>query len=168
MTGLEILWLAVALILMGIGVLGCVLPGLPGTPLIFAAAVGHRWLVGADTGAPWWVLAILGFLAVVSIGADFLATYYGARTLGATRRGMVGAVLGGVVGLFLGPAGILAGPFVGAFLLEWSGGRAWRDSAKAGAGATVGLLAGAMGKVACSVSMILLFAASVFWRTLAT
>jgi uncharacterized protein YqgC (DUF456 family) len=167
MTAWEVLWLALALILMGIGVVGCVMPGLPGTPLIFAAAVAHRWLAGPGTGAPWWVLLVLGVLAAISIAADFLSSYLGARTLGATRRGMIGAVVGGVVGLFLGPVGILAGPFVGAFLLEWTGGRQWKDSAKAGAGATVGLVAGAVGKVACSIAMILLFAVSVFWRTLA-
>ncbi|MCC7374887.1 MAG: DUF456 family protein [Verrucomicrobiales bacterium] len=164
---MEVLWLALALTLMGVGVVGSVLPGLPGTPLIFAAAVAHRWLVGPGTGAPWWVLLVLGVLAVISIAADVLSTYLGARTLGATRRGTVGAILGGLVGLFLGPAGILAGPFLGAFLFEWTGGRQWRESAKAGAGATVGVVAGAIGKVSCSVAMILLFAVSIFWRTLA-
>lgn len=152
-----------ALLLMGVGVAGCVMPAIPGTPLIFAVAVGHRLVVGS-TGAPVWVLIVLGGLAILSMAAEYGASFLGARTLGATRRGMIGAVLGGVTGLFLGPVGILCGPFVGAFVLEYVGGRHWRESAKAGAGATLGLLMGAVGKLACAVAMILMFAVSILWR----
>ncbi len=163
MTTPEILWFAATLLLMAIGIVGCVFPAIPGTPLIFAAAVAHRLAVG-ESGAQTWVLVTLGILAALALAADFVASLYGAKTLGATRLGMIGAAIGGLVGLFLGPLGILLGPFVGAFTLEFAGGRAWHESAKAGAGATIGLLVGAVGKVACSVSMILLFAANVLWR----
>jgi uncharacterized protein YqgC (DUF456 family) len=164
-TVVEISWFALALLLMGVGVLGCVIPMIPGTPLIFAAAVGHRLVVG-PTGAQWWVLCLLGLLAMLSFAAEYVASFYGARTLGATRLGMIGAVVGGLVGLFFGPLGILLGPFLGAFSFEFVGGREWRDSAKAGAGATLGLLVGAGGKVACAVAMVLLFAANILWRAL--
>jgi len=162
-TAVDVLWFALALAVMLVGLVGAVLPALPGPPLIFAAAVGHRLLVG-EPGAQTWVLVVLGTLAVLALGADFLAGFYGAKRLGATRRGMIGAALGGVVGLFLGPFGILLGPFVGAFAFEFFGGREWRASAKAGAGATFGLLVGAAGKLACGVGMILLFAANILWR----
>lgn len=157
------LWFIGTLLLMGVGAVGCVIPAIPGTPLIFAAAVGHRLIVGPP-GAQFWVLIVLAILAALSLVADFAASFYGAKRLGSTRLGMVGAVVGGLIGLFLGPVGILTGPFVGAFLFEWAGGREWRDSAKAGVGATLGLLVGAVGKLACAVSMILLFAANILWR----
>lgn len=160
------LWFAGTLLVMAIGVFGCVFPAIPGTPLIFAAAVGHRLVVG-DSGAQTWVLITLGILTVLSMAADFAVSMYGAKTLGASHLGIIGAAMGGLVGLFLGPFGILLGPFVGAFSLEFAGGRAWKDSAKAGAGATIGLLVGAVGKVACAVSMSLLFAANILWRALA-
>lgn len=163
MTTVEILWLALALALMGVGLIGAVLPALPGTPLIFAIAVGHRLVVG-PAGAPFWVLAVLGAMALLALAADYAASVYGAKTLGATRRGMIGAGLGGLVGLFFGPIGILVGPFVGAFGLELTAGREWRECAKAGAGALIGLFVGALGKLACSVAMILLFVASVLWQ----
>jgi uncharacterized protein YqgC (DUF456 family) len=162
----EILWFAGTLLVMAIGVFGCVFPGIPGTPLIFAVAVGHRLVVG-DSGAQTWVLVTLGVLTVLSLAADFAVSMYGAKTLGASRLGIIGAALGGLIGLFFGPFGILLGPFIGAFFLEFAGGRAWRESAKAGAGATIGLLVGAVGKVACAVSMSLLFAANILWRVLA-
>ena len=155
--------MAAALVMMAVGILGCVFPAIPGTPLIFAVAVGHRLVVG-DAGAQTWVLVTLGVLALLSLGADLVASLYGAKTLGATRLGIIGAAVGGLVGLFLGPLGILVGPFVGAFSLEFAGGRAWHESAKAGAGATLGLLVGAVGKLACAISMTLLFAAHVLWR----
>jgi uncharacterized protein YqgC (DUF456 family) len=162
----EILWFAGTLLVMAIGVFGCVFPGIPGTPLIFAAAVGHRLIVG-ESGAQTWVLVTLGVLTVLSMAADFAVSMYGAKSLGASRLGIIGAAMGGLVGLFFGPFGILLGPFIGAFALEFAGGRAWRDSAKAGAGATLGLLVGAVGKVACAVSMSFLFAANILWRLLA-
>lgn len=167
MTVPEVLWLALTLVVMGVGIIGCVMPAVPGTPLIFAAAVIHRLIVG-PTGAQWWVLCLLGLLTVLSIVAEYAASFYGAKTLGATRSGMIGAVVGGLVGLFFGPIGILLGPFLGAFTFEFVGGREWRESAKAGAGATLGLVVGAGGKVACAVAMVLLFTADILWRGLAT
>lgn len=166
MTTPEILWFAAALFLMMIGVLGALFPAIPGTPLIFAAAVGHRFVVG-ESGAQTWVLVTLGILAILALAADYAASLYGAKSLGASKWGILGAGIGGLVGLFLGPFGILLGPFVGAFSFEFAGGRAWRDSAKAGAGATIGLLVGAVGKVACGIGMTLLFAADVLWRAVA-
>lgn len=166
MTTPEVLWFAGALVVMVVGIAGSVLPALPGTPLIFAAAVAHRLIVG-PSGAQTWVLWVLGLLALMALAGDYLASLYGAKKLGATRRGMAGAVAGGLVGLFFGPVGILTGPFLGAFALEYAGGREWRDSAKAGVGASLGLLAGALGKLACAVAMILLFAANILWRAYA-
>ncbi len=163
MTTVEILWFALALLLMGIGLVGAVLPAIPGTPLIFAVAVAHRFVVG-PVGAQTWVLITLGLFALLALGADLAASFLGARKLGATRRGMIGAVVGGLIGIFAGPIGILTGPFLGAFAFEYFGGREWRESAKAGAGATLGLLLGAVGKLACGVGMILLFAVNVLWR----
>lgn len=150
------LWLGLTLLLMLVGVVGCVFPGIPGTPLIFAVAVGHRLIVG-PAGAPTWVLIVLGVIACLSLALDFVAAFFGAKKLGATRWGMTGAVLGGLIGLFAGPVGILLGPFIGAFSLEWFAGREWREAAKAGAGATLGLFVGAVGKLACATGMVLLF-----------
>lgn len=163
MTGWEVAWLGVTLAVMGVGVLGCVLPVLPGAPLIFAVAVVHRWLAG-PVGAQGWVLTVMGVLAGFSLVLEHVASLYGAKVLGATRWGMIGAVAGGLVGLFFWPFGVLVGPFIGAVVLEMAGGRAWQASTRAGAGATLGLLVGAGGKVACAMGMILLFLTDVVWR----
>jgi uncharacterized protein YqgC (DUF456 family) len=112
-------------------------------------------------------LGVLGAFTVVSLVIDYVASVYGAKKLGATWRGATGAIVGGLVGLFFSLPGILLGPFIGAFLFEMAGGREWREASKAGVGATLGLLAGTLGKLACCVAMMVLFTVNVIVRSLA-
>ena len=160
----EVLGFILALLAMLSGVMGALLPGLPGTPVIFLAALGHRLWFG-ERGASWAVVAALGLLAAVSMVLDFLATTYGARRLGATWRGMLGAILGAMIGLFiLPPFGLVLLPLVGAALAEMLGGREWREAGKAGIGAALGVVAGTLGKVGCSLAMVALWLFNVLWR----
>ena len=146
----------IVLLIMFIGVMGNLIPGIPGTPLILAGAVGHQ-LYFVVPG--WWWVAALAALGLLALGLDYLATLLGAKKLGATWRGMVGAVLGVVVGVFVfPPIGLIVGPFVGAMGFEWAFGREARESAKAGVGAVLGLALGVVGKLICSVVMFALFA----------
>jgi uncharacterized protein YqgC (DUF456 family) len=162
MTFEEIAGLVVTLLVMACGMAGSVLPAIPGPPLVLAAAVGHRLWFGAQ-GASNTLLGILVVLTLLALVLDYLATLLGARRLGATWRGVTGAGLGALVGIFTGPLGILAAPFVGATLGEMLGGREFREASRAGLGAVLGLLAGAVGKVACCAVMIALFVVSVVW-----
>ncbi len=161
----QIVGLAVAMIVMLIGLAGSILPGLPSTPIVLLAAVGHR-LYFKDTGPGNLVLVLLVGLLLLSLVMDYLATMYGAKKMGATNRGVVGAMLGALIGLFFNLPGLIVGPFIGAFAFELAGGRETRDAAKAGAGATLGLFAGALGKLACCVAMMSLFLMNVLWRSL--
>lgn len=156
MTVDQILGFVLTLLLMLIGVAGAALPALPGAPLVFLAALGHKLWFG-ENGASWWVIAALGFMAAASLAIDFLATTLGAKKLGATWRGMVGAAVGAVIGIFFSPIGLLIGTVAGAALFEALGGREWREAGKAGLGAAVGLLAGTLGKIACCLAMVGLF-----------
>lgn len=145
------------------GLLGSVLPALPSTPVVFGAALVHRLWFG-DKSASTLALVALGILMGLSIAMDLAAGFVGAKKLGATWRGAVGAGVGGLIGMFFSLPGILLGPFVGAFAFEMIGGREWREASRAGLGATLGLFAGAVGKVACCVAMIAVFLTSVLWR----
>ena len=164
MTTEQIIGLILALLVMCVGLAGSILPGLPSTPLVLAGAVGHKLYFG-PTGAAWWVLVVLGAFTAVSLVVDYAASVYGAKKLGATWRGAVGAIVGGLIGLFFGLVGILIGPFAGAMIFEMAGGREWREASRAGVGATLGLLAGALGKLACCVAMMILFAVNVIYRS---
>ncbi|MGV3772476.1 MAG: DUF456 domain-containing protein [Verrucomicrobiales bacterium] len=153
----------IALVVMFIGLVGTVIPGIPGSPIILVAAIGHRMYYG-EQSASYTALVLIAILMLLSMALDFFASMFGAKKLGATWKGILGAVIGGIVGLFFSLPGIILGPFVGAFLFEMAGGREAGVSAKAGAGAMLGLLLGAVGKIACCVAMICIFVVSAYWN----
>ena len=167
MTTEQIIGLALTLLVMCIGCLGSVLPGIPSTPLVLIAAIGHK-LYFRENGAGWIVITLLVLTTALTFVMDYLTTIYGAKQFGATKKGMAGAIVGGIVGLFFNLPGILLGPFIGAVIFEMIGGREWKPATKAGAGATLGLLAGAIGKIFCCIAMMVLFVVNVLWRSLQT
>jgi uncharacterized protein YqgC (DUF456 family) len=164
MTAEQMLGFIVALVLMGAGLIGSIVPGLPGTPLVLLAAIGHRLYFG-QASASTSVLVILVLLTLASLGIDYLASMLGAKKLGATWRGILGAMAGAFLGIFFGLPGIILGPFLGALAFEMAGGREFNEAARAGVGAMLGLFLGALGKLACSAAMIGLFAVSVWSRS---
>jgi uncharacterized protein len=164
MTTGEIIGLSLTLLVMLAGLIGSLLPVLPGTPLVLLAAIGHRLYFG-EAGASNLVLGILAMLTLISMLFDFLAGMLGAKKFGATWRGMIGAVIGGIIGLFFNLPGIILGPFLGAMLFEMLGDKEFKVAVKAGLGATVGLLLGVVGKFSIGVVMMILFATNVILRS---
>lgn len=172
MTTEQIIGLILALLIMGIGALGSLLPGLPSTPLVLLAAVAHKLWFG-DAGVHWWIMMLLVLLTAGSMAMDYLATMVGARQFGASRRGIIGAVCGTVGGVVVGflfggfgsLLGIFIGPLVGATLLERTASRPWPEAGRAGLGATLGVLAGAIGKVIVSLLMMFIFTVDVVLRS---
>ena len=161
----QIVGLCLALLVMGVGILGSLLPALPSTPLVLAGAVAHRLYFGEASARTSVLLLLLG-ITLFSLGVDYLATMLGARKLCATWRGILGAVVGACVGLFFSLPGIILGPFIGALLFEMVGGRKFDEAARAGVGALLGLLAGALGKMACGMAMIGIFTVDVIYRSM--
>jgi uncharacterized protein YqgC (DUF456 family) len=160
----QLAGLTITLVAMLAGLVGCVVPGIPGTPLILAAALVHR-LVFGEASIGYWALSFMALLTLLSLALDYLATLYGARRLGATWRGLTGAMLGMVIGLFFGPIGIVLAPFLGATAFEYLGGRELKAASKAGLGTLLGILAGAVGKAACALAMIGFFTLNVLSRS---
>lgn len=151
-------WYLLAATCIVIGLLGTVLPVLPGLPLMFAgmwiaASTDGYQRVGAGT------LGVLGVLVALSIAVDLLATMLGARRVGASNKAMVGAGLGSLVGIFFGLPGLLAGPFVGASLGEMAHGKQFRQATRIGFGTWLGLLLGAVLKLLLALAMLALFLA---------
>ena len=108
----QIIGLSLTLFVMCFGLAGSVLPGVPSTPLVMLAAVAHRLYFGAAS-VDNWGLAVLGALMVLSLVMDYLASMAGAKKLGATWRGVLGAVVGGLVGIFFNLPGIIFGATAG-------------------------------------------------------
>jgi len=161
----QIIGISVALIIMLIGLIGSIIPVLPGTPVVLIAAIGHRLCFG-EASISNLFLTVLVLLTGLSLLLDFVASVLGAKKFGATWRGMAGAIIGGIIGLFFSLPGIILGPFLGAMILEMTGDKEFKLAAKAGAGAVIGLLLGVIGKFSICVMMIALFATNTVYRTL--
>jgi uncharacterized protein YqgC (DUF456 family) len=150
--------LAFAALLVIVGLVGTVVPVLPGVLLVFGGLFLAAWAEGfARVGAAG--LTIIGILAALGFAADFVASLLGAKRVGASPRALLGATVGGIVGIFFGIPGLLLGPFVGAVLGElWArGGLA--KAGKVGIGTWLGLLAAAVAKVVIAFAMIATFLA---------
>ena len=139
-----------------IGVIGVVMPALPGHMLILAGLIVGAWANGF-TRVGVWTLVVLGVIALASYGVDFVAVALGAKRLGASPRAMTGAALGTVAGLFFGLPGVIVGPFVGAVIGELTTNRDVAKAAKAGVAAWIGFAIGTAVKVALAFLMIGIF-----------
>src|ERR671924_1618851 len=154
--------LFLAAIIVIVGLIGLVLPAIPGSPLVFVGLLVAAWAEDFTYVGPW-TITMLALLGLLTYGVDLWATMFGAKKFGASRRAIIGAVIGGVVGLFLGFPGVLFGPFIGAVIGELLAQRNLRQAARAGFGATIGLVLGAAIKIALAFSMIGVFLVARFF-----
>jgi uncharacterized protein len=146
-----------------VGLVGCVLPALPGHLFILLAAIGYRLMVGSDAGIAWWGFGILVLLMAISQIFEIVSGSLGTQWFGGTKWGALGAFVGGLVGLFFLPFGLLLGPLIGAFGFEKAfAKKETRESAVSGVGSMVGTLVGIVVKVIVGVLMIVWFFLDVF------
>lgn len=155
--------LVLTLIVMALGLIGSLLPGLPGVTLIFLSALVYAIITDFRTVGVA-ILVLLFVFAAIAFVADFVATSYGARRFGASNWGTLGGATGGIVGaliglFFLGIGslfGLILGTIAGVFLGEYlkrerqgpeehsSSGSDWRRASRAAGGVFVGYLAAAV------------------------
>lgn len=149
-------------LLMVTGLLGVVLPILPGIPLawlglfIYAIGTGFERISIAT-------VVIFAILTVFALLLDFLAPMLGAKRYRASKLGVFGAFLGFTVGIFaLGFWGIILGPFIGALLGELIAGRRPTQALRSAFGTFLGFVAGTLFKVIIILVMAGFFIASLF------
>ena len=142
--------------LMLVGIAGSILPVIPGALLILIGAFLHALVSNFDPIDPWR-LALLLVLTLLAYALDYLAGVLGTKRLGGSRWAMVGALAGGIAGLFFGPIGILIGPILGAMAAEWLYRKDVQVALKSGVGAVVGVFVGAVAKLGLAVVMVGLF-----------
>jgi len=156
------IWIVTAGLLLA-GLVGCVVPVLPGHLLILIGAIAYRLMKGADAGIAWWGFVILAVLMVVSQVFEIVSGSLGAKWFDGSKWGAVGALVGGIVGLFFFPIGLLVGPLAGAFGFEMLFAKKKpRQSAVSGVGSVVGTLAGMGFKIAVGAIMVAWFFLDVF------
>lgn len=153
----DALWWTLTIVLMLTGFVGTVLPVLPGTTIILAAAIMHHLALGEAQSIGWWGIGGLVVLTVLSYVIDFGSAALGAKHFGATRWGAIGGLVGTVVGMFFFPIGIFLGPLIGVLLGEMIGGQALLPAGKSTWGTFLGTTAGIIGKLTIAAVMIAWF-----------
>ncbi|WP_232702284.1 DUF456 domain-containing protein [Halobacterium wangiae] len=143
---------ALAFVMLALGVAGSLLPLLPSGALSLAGVLVYWW----HTGRPGTLLlAALVLVAVVAVAVDWLAGFVGARAGGTDTRTAVAA---GIVGFALmiptGPLGLLAGVAGTVFVLEFRENQDVEASARTAGYATVGVLASAAMQLVLTVAIL--------------
>lgn len=147
--------LAIAIVLMIVGIAGCLLPVLPGPPLSYLGLVVFHFTRFADISKNLFI--ILAIVAVVVTVIDYVVPIWGTRRFGGSKYGIRGATVGLVIGLFLGPLGIIIGPFIGAVVGELIFKDDIKYALKAGFGSLLGFLTGVGLKLAASLLITFYF-----------
>ena len=141
------------------GIVGSIVPALPGPPLGWLALLFVH-LSGVHVYAPKF-LVVMAAVAIIITILDYVVPIWGTKHFGGTKAGTRGSTIGLIVsflvlpllGITIGPfgiIGILAGPFIGAYIGEWAGGNA--DGAlRAAWGSFVGFLSGVLMKLAYTI-----------------
>ncbi len=144
---MEIFLLIVAFICMVVGIIGCVVPGLPGTPIAYAGL----WIAQATERVDfsWQMLLVWGIVTLVVSILDYVVPAWGTKQFGGTKYGVWGSTIGVLAGLFAGPWGVIIGPLAGAVIGELLGGKEAREALRAGWGSFMGLLCGTIIKLIC-------------------
>lgn len=149
-------------ILIFIGLLGTVLPVLPGIPIAFAGMLLAAWL-GDFKEISVLTIVVLGLLTAASIAVDFFASLIGAKRAGASKYAMLGGAVGGLIGFFvLNIVGLIIGPFIGVVTVEMIRGKTAREAGKIGLGTWIGMAVGMALKVGLAFAMLGIFLFA-FW-----
>ena len=155
---MDIALLVIAFVFILIGFIGCIVPGLPGTPIAYAGL----WIAQATDRVDfsWQFLLIWGIVVVVISVLDYLVPAWGTKHYGGTKWGVWGSTIGVFVGLFFGAIGVILGPLVGAIIGELLSGKELQAALKAGWGSFVGILFGTILKlIACGLMTVYLIQA---------
>jgi len=134
------------------GILGCVLPIIPGPPLSYVGLLllhlSERYQFTSK------FLIIWAVITAVVYALDYIIPVWGTKKFGGSKRGVWGSIIGLVIGLFLFPPfGIIIGPFVGAVIGELTAGKDQSAALKSGLGSFIGFLTGTLLKLITSGMM---------------
>lgn len=155
MTSVLLWLLVVALVVVGIA--GVIFPALPGPPFVFVGLVLAAYIDDFQRVSVFPTLALIGVLTALTVVVDILATALGAKRVGASGKALWGAALGTLLGLFFGLPGLLLGPFIGAAAGQFMSHGDLLHAGRVGLGTWLGILVGAVLKVALVFAMIGVF-----------
>ncbi|MCL5997493.1 MAG: DUF456 domain-containing protein [Chloroflexi bacterium] len=160
----------VSYLLILLGLIGAVVPVLPGSLLIWLGAFLYAQADGFRAFG-WPTLIVLGLMVLVTWGSDLLLTTLITRKTGASWKATAGAIAGGIPGgLLLSGVfplvgtvfGAIVGAVIGVLLVEYLGHRDWRAAFDAARGYIIGYLASAALQLFLCLTMIAIFLVQVF------
>jgi uncharacterized protein YqgC (DUF456 family) len=160
-TGIKTLLMDYFLVILGIllmigGILGSVLPILPGPPLSYVGLLLLHFTERYQFSTRF--LVIWAIVTAVVVLADYVIPIWGTKKFGGSKRGIWGSIIGLLAGLFFFPPfGIIIGPFVGAVVGELTVGKDTGNALKAGFGSFIGFIVGTLLKLVVSGMMIWYF-----------
>ncbi|HQZ27438.1 MAG: DUF456 domain-containing protein [Verrucomicrobiales bacterium] len=160
----TIIWSTV-IILLVVGFLGTFLPVLPGTTLIVIGNLLFYFSMGREaSGLAWQGLVFVIVLYLLSILIDWVSGALGAKWFGSSKWGVIGAIVGGIVGIFFGLPGLIIGPIAGVFAFEiFFGKKQIKEASNSTVGTVVGGLAGIFARVILALGMVSWFVGDVFF-----
>lgn len=154
---MEIVLAIIALLIMFIGFVGTFLPAIPGTGLIFVTALLYAFITKFSE-ITVNVILILGILTAISMFLQYTASLITTKKVGASRYGLIGALIGGIVGFMtLNIIGLLLGQFLGAILGELLTKTELKQSFRIGLATFIGYILGVVAESTIAIIMILIF-----------
>jgi uncharacterized protein len=149
---MDTVWIIIGIVLMLIGIAGSILPLLPGPPVCYIALLLQQFR--EEKPFSFQFLLIWGVITAAVILLDYLVPMYSTKKFGGSKYGVWGCALGFIAAFWLGPWGIIIGPFIGALIGELIANQDSQQALKAAIGSFVGFLFGSLIKlVACGVMM---------------
>ncbi len=152
---MDVILYVLGILLMLAGILGCLLPVLPGPPLNYLGLVLLHFSSKVDVGWAW--LAVFALFVIVAQVIDYILPILGMKKFGATKKGMWGAAIGALVGLVFGPIGAFVGLAVGAIVGELIAGKKTGHAMKAGAVTVIANIVGSGLKLCLSFAITIVF-----------
>lgn len=138
---MDILLIIVAFLCLLFGIIGSIVPMLPGPPIAYVGLWLAQWSRFCDFSPTF--LVVTGLLMVLITVIDNVLPPYITNKTGGSRYATIGSIIGMLAGIFFTAVGMLAGMLLGAFIGEWLFARRGAGSAlKAALGAFVGFLLG--------------------------
>lgn len=156
---MDATWIIVGGLLMILGILGNILPFLPGTPICYLGLLLQQFRTKHPFSTQFLILWAVVVLMVIIL--DYLTPLYGTKKFGGSKYGVWGCSLGFLLAFWMGPIGIIIGPFIGAFIGELVGGQDSSTALRSAVGSFAGFLFGTAIKLIVSAVMAFYFVKSI-------
>jgi hypothetical protein len=154
---IEVIAIIIGSILILFGLVGSILPVLPGPPFSFVGLLLLALVSDFSPPLTSTLVVTMGIVTVVVNGVDYVIPLFGAKRYGASKWGVWGSVVGMAIGIFWSPFGLLLGAFAGAVFAEWLVYKKKGQALRAGWGVVVGTLLGTILKLGISGMMAYYF-----------